>query len=107
MGRLRQLPPRLKAAPTRAKAIEHAPRYGKGRGGRPWRRKRERILKRDQYLCQSCKKQDRLTLATQVDHVVPQFEGGSDEDENLQGICDDCHEAKTQAEARRARMARA
>jgi len=101
--RLRQLPPRLKAAPTRAKAIEQAPRYGKGRGGRPWRRIRERILKRDSFLCQPCKKQDRLTLATQVDHVVPQFEGGSEADDNLQGICDACHEAKTQAEARRAR----
>lgn len=103
MGRLRTLPPRLKAAPTRAKALEQAPRYGKGRGGRPWRRKREAVLKRDKYLCQPCSRKGALTLATQVDHVVPQFEGGSDEDENLQAICDVCHEAKTQAEACRAR----
>ena len=103
MGRLRTLPPRLKAAPTRAATLEQPLRYGKGRGGRPWRRVRERILKRDSYLCQPCKRQDRLTLATQVDHVIPQFEGGSDEEDNLQGICDPCHEVKTQAEARRAR----
>lgn len=103
MGRLHTLPPRLKAAPTRAKALEQAPRYGKGRGGRPWRRKREAVLKRDKYLCQPCERKGALTVATQVDHIVPQFEGGTDDDQNLQAICDACHEAKTQAEARRAR----
>lgn len=104
MGRLRTLPPRLKPAPTRAQELQQqAPRYGKGRGGRPWRRKREAVLKRDKYLCQPCDREGRLTVATQVDHVVPEFEGGTDDEQNLQGICDDCHEAKTQAEARRAR----
>lgn len=97
------LPPRLKAAPTRAQSVEQPSRYGKGRGGRPWRRTRERILVRDNYLCQPCRKDDRITLATEVDHIVPQFEGGGEGDVNLQSICGECHEAKTKAEARRAR----
>lgn len=107
MARLTMLPPRLKVAPTRAQAAEQPIRYGKGRGGRPWRRTRERILKRDCYLCQPCKALDRITLATEVDHIAPQFEGGSEADENLQAICSDCHGTKTQAEARRARGNRA
>lgn len=75
--------------------------YGQGRGGRPWRRKRERVMARDQYLCQPCKAAGRLTLATQCDHKVPRAEGGTDDDTNLQAICDDCHDAKSRAEAAR------
>ena len=44
---------------------------------------------------------DRITLATEVDHVIPQAEGGSEDESNLQAICTDCHKAKTQAEAAR------
>ena len=46
-------------------------------------------------------RQDRLTVATQVDHVIPQAEGGTDEESNLQAICEPCHQAKTKAEAAR------
>jgi 5-methylcytosine-specific restriction protein A len=77
------------------------PTYGQGRGGRPWRKKRDAVMKRDCYLCQPCKAAGRLTLATQCDHKVPMAEGGTDEDTNLQAICDACHEAKTKAEAAR------
>lgn len=77
--------------------------YGKGRGGRPWRRKRDRVLKRDLYQCQCCKKVGRVTLATQVDHEIPLFEGGADEEFNLKAICGPCHEAKSKAEAGRGR----
>jgi 5-methylcytosine-specific restriction protein A len=106
MGRLRTLPPRLKAAPTRAKALEQATRYGKGRGGRPWRRLRDAVLKRDGFLCQceDCQKGDVVpALANEVDHIVPLFQGGSDDPSNLRAINDVHHKAKTQAEARQAR----
>jgi 5-methylcytosine-specific restriction protein A len=83
--------------------MRHAERYGQGRGGRPWRRKRDAVLKRDDYLCQPCKRADRLTLARQVDHIIPKAEGGSDEETNLQAICGPCHQRKSQAEARRGR----
>ncbi len=57
-------------------------------------------MARDAYICQPCKAQDKLTLATEVDHIIPVSKGGKDEHGNLQAICDPCHKAKTQAEAR-------
>jgi len=39
-----------------------------------------------------------LTLAQQVDHIIPVSKGGSDEDDNLQSICPTCHEHKTRAD---------
>lgn len=75
--------------------------YGKGRGGRPWRRKRDAVMARDQYLCQPCKAEGRLRQADEVDHVVPRAEGGTDADDNLQAICTDCHLVKTKEEAAR------
>ena len=89
------------AAPVPAEAAN----YGQGRGGRPWRRKRDQVLKRDGYQCQPCRRGEygeaRLSMATQVDHVIPQAEGGTDADGNLQAICDDCHAIKTAEESRR------
>lgn len=63
--------------------------------GRPWRRLRELILQRDQYLCQPCKRKGKPTLATQVDHIVPLAKNGTDKPDNLQSICEPCHERKT------------
>jgi 5-methylcytosine-specific restriction protein A len=76
---------------------------GSGRGGRPWRRKRARVLAKDDGLCRTCRRKGRVTVATQVDHVVALAEGGTDDEGNLASICDDCHEAKTLAESKRAR----
>lgn len=42
-----------------------------------------------------------LTLATEVDHIVPHAEGGTDEDSNLEAICGPHHKAKTAEEAKR------
>jgi 5-methylcytosine-specific restriction protein A len=97
-------PPVHRAVPARTK-VHHAapPRYGQGRGGRPWRRKRDAVLKRDGHLCRQCRREGALTLASQVDHVVPVAEGGTDDETNLEAICDLHHLAKTQAEARRGR----
>lgn len=74
-----------------------------GRGGRPWRRIRARILRRDNGLCQPCWRAGRVTPAVEVDHVVNVADGGSDADDNLEAICGPCHKVKTQQEARRAR----
>lgn len=75
------------------------------RGGRPWRRIRQRVLERDKGLCQPCLVQGKYTPAIEVDHVINIASGGTDSDDNLQAICDPCHKAKTQAEARRGRGA--
>jgi 5-methylcytosine-specific restriction protein A len=61
------------------------------------------ILKRDHYLCQTCLRDQRITSAHSVDHIVPKAEGGSDDPANLEAICMPCHRVKTQAESNRNR----
>jgi 5-methylcytosine-specific restriction protein A len=71
--------------------------------GKEWDILRKRILSRDKGLCQPCLQQKRYRPARHVDHIIPKFEDGTDDDANLQAICKTCHDAKTQAEALRAR----
>ena len=71
--------------------------------GSEWQKIRSRILSRDKGLCQPCLRAGRYRPAKAVDHITPKFEGGTDDDENLQAICLPCHEAKTAEESRRAR----
>jgi len=78
-------------------------RAGRGRGGRPWRRLRDMVLERDRYLCQTCQRAGKATPAAEVDHIVPEAEGGATVARNLEAICGACHKPKTQEEARRAR----
>ena len=54
-------------------------------------------------LCVECAQLGRVTLATQRDHIVPLGEGGADDADNVQGLCNECHEGKSLAEALRAR----
>jgi len=63
---------------------------------------REQLFSADP-LCAECRKASppRVTLATQRDHIVPLAEGGTDDDSNIQGLCDDCHRAKTARESAR------
>jgi 5-methylcytosine-specific restriction enzyme A len=56
-----------------------------------------------QPLCVTCEVQGLVVLATQRDHIVPLMDGGADDDTNTQGLCHACHEAKSLAEALRAR----
>lgn len=102
MGRVTTLAPRVRSAPSRTPAAKPlVPTYGQGRGGRPWRRKRDAVMKRDRYLCVPCGKKGRTTEGTEVDHVVNVAEGGTDDVSNLQTICTECHLLKSQEEARR------
>ncbi len=71
------------------------PTWGQGRGGRPWRRKRERVLLRDGYICQVC---GRVTRQLEMDHIVPMSQGGSEDEDNLRAICVACHRIKTAKE---------
>jgi 5-methylcytosine-specific restriction protein A len=74
-----------------------------------WDRKRAEILRRDQGLCQPCLEStpERVTRATQVDHIVSKAKAKQlrwtraqvDADANLQSICDDCHREKTKQDA--------
>lgn len=59
---------------------------------------RDRILRRDCGLCVQCREKGILALASEVDHRVPLFQGGTDDDDNLDSLCDPCHKAKSIAE---------
>jgi len=62
-------------------------------------RDRERIRARDCGLCQECKRQGKTALGGPVDHIVPLWKGGSDDDSNKEVLCVPCHDAKTAREA--------
>lgn len=38
---------------------------------RAWKKKRPRVLKRDSYQCQECKRYGKSTEATTVHHIIP------------------------------------
>ena len=67
--------------------------------GRTWRRCRKLALQRDNYLCQSCLRQGRTTVATEVHHIIP-LEQRRDlalSIDNLMSLCHECHEATKRA----------
>lgn len=49
-------------------------------------------------LCVQCGLSGRAALATELDHIKPLVHGGTNDDENMQGLCKDCHAAKTAAD---------
>lgn len=61
-------------------------------------RRRERILSA-RPLCVQCEREGRVAEATEVDHIVPLWKGGSESDANLQPLCRCCHAAKSATEA--------
>jgi len=109
MAKITMLQPRLGTLPTRviANAGPRGVTYGQGRGGRPWRRFREQVMRRDNNLCQPCQRAGKLSVAKQVDHITPLAEGGAEMDmRNAEAVCLACHAKKTQAEAARGRARR-
>ena len=67
--------------------------------GADWVKLRLRILRRDGYLCQQCRRDGRPTPATDVDHIIPKAKDGTDDPDNLEALCKPCHKAKTAREA--------
>lgn len=98
-ARLKTIGPRVQTLTTsRVAPVSPAGQsWGSGRGGRPWRRIRQRILLRDRYTCQQC---GYVGMDLEVDHIVNVARGGSDDDSNLQALCKLCHKAKTARESR-------
>ena len=62
--------------------------------GRPLQTLRRRLLSA-QPLCVACQRAGRLTVASELDHIVALVNGGDNEEENLQGLCAPCHVDKT------------
>lgn len=97
-------PPNLKQGSPVPRKWSATTRLGrKARGyGWEWEQRRARILK-GEPLCRSCRGAGRAVVAVTVDHIKPKHMGGTDDDANLQPLCDPCHRAKTAREGRAAR----
>ena len=67
--------------------------------GRKWMTIRERWF-RAHPLCVKCEEMGRVTMASQLDHVVPLIDGGRDDESNYQSLCTDHHSEKTALEAK-------
>lgn len=67
--------------------------------GSAWDRIRSQVLLRDKGLCIPCKAMGRYTAATEVDHIIPKSQAGTDDSTNLQSICSACHKVKTALES--------
>ncbi|MFU8927546.1 HNH endonuclease [Acinetobacter puyangensis] len=93
MARLQTLKPRLHVVKPRPVKTN----WGSGRGGRPWRRLKDKIHLRDNYTCLEC---GVVTRALELDHIVNIAQGGTDDESNLQSLCVECHKKKTQNESR-------
>ena len=112
-----KLPPRACTQPGCAKYVtkrgrcdDHQPKAWAGQGsgssrgyGWKWSKLRRQVLERDDYLCQVCLNNNRITKATEVDHIIPRASGGSDSVSNLRAICASCHSRKTLREAEKGR----
>ena len=75
--------------------------------GKYWRTRREYILRRDNYLCQECKRNNKLTEGNVVDHIKPRHsfsnrekvDGLPENEDNLETLCRSCHNSKTAKES--------
>lgn len=62
----------------------------KRRYGSAWQKIRARFLAAHP-LCEQCRKEGRLTVATEVHHILPLGHGGTNDEENLMALCKPCH----------------
>lgn len=78
-----------KAEAKRYNQIDRDPKANK-RYGRSWNRIRAAFLSANP-LCELCKGQGRLVSATLVHHRRKLTDGGTNDWENLQALCSECH----------------
>ena len=72
----------------------HTPRRRKvGEGAK------KRVAASQAWVCAACDKL--LTASYEVDHIEPVYLGGSNDAENLQALCPECHHNKTQQDRSR------
>jgi len=62
--------------------------------GRILQRIRNRIMQ-DQPLCVNCEQNGLVAAGEELDHILPIYKGGTNEDSNLQMLCIECHRKKT------------
>lgn len=71
--------------------------------GKEWRIIRKEALTRDDHLCVMCKAEGVYTPASEVDHIIPKCDGGSDKLSNLQSLCKPHHKQKTLSESNKSK----
>ena len=54
-------------------------------------------------LCELCDENDKVIIATVVDHIQQRIHGGSDNYDNLRSLCKSCHEKVTGTQGQEAR----
>lgn len=62
--------------------------------GAQWRHLRTLVLREEPW-CRRCSDEGKLVRSTQVDHIKPRAQGGTDTRSNLQGLCASHHSEKT------------
>lgn len=67
------------------------------RGRKAVEQRKRRLLA--EPLCRRCKANGIKRPSTVPDHILPLSKGGSDDDANIQCLCEPCHEAKTRKDA--------
>lgn len=90
--KLKTLAPRLQEGRSRLHT-NTAPRIT---GRKLQRIRREHFA--EHPLCVHCEARGETRIATQLDHRIPLFKGGRDDASNRQGLCYDCHAAKTKTD---------
>jgi 5-methylcytosine-specific restriction endonuclease McrA len=90
--KLQSLKPRLQTLNTsRVQSVKAVQRKTGSAGVRD----RHRIRERDCDLCKNCQHHGR-----EVDHTIPLWADGSDDESNKGVLCDYCHSAKTDLETK-------
>ena len=51
-------------------------------------------------LCVECEGRGYARPATQLDHIIPLWQGGKDDESNYQSLCVECHAEKTAEEVK-------
>lgn len=97
--------PRIAAAPIRvamhtAQRMPQAPRIAATPRVRGRKLQQRRIAWLRQHpLCLHCQGEGLVTQAQEVDHTIPLWAGGADDDSNFTSLCVEHHKAKTAREA--------
>ena len=88
--------------------LSHDPVRGRGSAARrgydrQWEHVAEERRRLDCHLCQECLKQQRVTMSSTVDHIIPIYvrPDWRLEIENTQVLCNRCHAVKTKEDIRR------
>jgi 5-methylcytosine-specific restriction protein A len=93
---MKMMQPRIKTAQTSRLKLNTC-EVTRTRGS-AWMKIREEVMNRDCGICQTCKRNGNVSAATQVDHIIPLHQGGTDAMDNLEAICTNCHSIKTSIE---------